>query len=306
MKPAVGKTSKIIMLAGAISLAFVATGFSVASFRLHAKPNGTLQGERKRILRLQMKRGVAGQVSLARSGASRQAVEVSVESVSSFIQRRSGLVLSEATKGRLVTLEAQALANPRNRLTQEELTNILYITASERLASLSDHEISRIRTTMDLGQNEISLRGNGLGSMDPAEFTDAVYAARDACRRQDATFRETLRQAISHEISDRFENFDDNASSHFGGIKRHGVTPLQAILIVYSVASDDPLAHSQETLEGQRQAVYGQMQGTKYVETTKSRTTPYGADGYRYATPLDIVMDESIMQKLLERFAERG
>lgn len=308
MKPELHNTKKIVLFAGAIGLTLaVATGLTLATLRSSNKKDGARDRDKK-ISRLQHQRGVVAQIKLAHRGDSRDAVRQSVESVSSFIQRRSGLIFSNTLKERLITLEQESLNDPRKRISPQVLTSILTTTAAERLASLTDDEVARMRATMATGlpagdSNGISLRGNGRGSISQSEFTAIVRNARLASRNQDLAFQQSLGEVIGAEVDERVDAFNMYASNHFGGIKRHGLSPLQMVLIIYSVTADDPLVHSQETLEAQAQLVYGKMPGG--FKHGQPLVNPYGAAGYRYATPLNIVLDEGTMQKLLDRVVEK-
>jgi hypothetical protein len=298
--------AKIALLAGILCAALVvAGGLAFAALRPGNKQADQTQEQHKAILRTQLKHGVGEQVKLARRGDSAGEVRESVESVASFINRRSGLILSETVKERLASLELESLNHPGKRIGVEDLTGVITSTAAERLASLSDKEIARMAADMDTGfsgGNAVSLRGNGRGSMSLKEFANALKDARAASRNQDAGFQKSLGDAISGEVNSRAAELDENASSHFGGVRRHGLTPVQAMLLVYSVASDDPLAHSQETLEEQAQKAYSRIPGG--FKNGRPLVRPYGPDGYRYATPLDIVLDEGTVGKLLDRMEE--
>ena len=306
MKPWLHGRAKVILFAGMFCVVLAVTGgLALAALRASNKKTAPAQDQRKTALREQLKHGVGEQVKLARAGDSAEAVRESVESVAAFIKRRSGLRLSEAAKERLISSEQESLSRPQKRITLTDLTDILTRTASERLANLNNAEISRIQADMDRGDggtNAVSLRGNGRGSMSLNEFADSLKSARAASRNQDADFQKSLWDAINAEVNQRAADLDENASSHFGGVRRHGVTPVQAMLIIYSVASDDPLAHSQETLEEQAQKVYSRLPGG--FKNGRPLVNPYGPDRYRYAPPLDILLDDGTIGKLLDRMEE--
>jgi hypothetical protein len=280
-------------------------GFTIAAFRTNSSQDRPDDASRK-ILKLQYERGVVAQVKLAQPGDSATAIAQAVDSVASFIEKRSGLSLSDHAKKRLAKLEAQALADSKQRITSEELVEIMTSTASERLASLRDDEIASIRATMknrafsdDDDPRGISLRGSGGGGMSPNEFTNIVTEARGSAQGGDAMFRWTLRKIISGEISKNLILLNEYAASHFGGTPRNGMTPLQATLIVYSLLSDDSLVHSDETLRAQMMAVRA---AAPSLDDGQPLVHAYGSHGYRYATALDVLLDEKTLDRIVNRF----
>lgn len=297
----------MVLLGGAIVLLLAgATGLTLATRSSNRKT--APQDRNNNMARLQYRRGVVAQVKLAHRGDKKDSVRQSVESVSSFIQLRSGLNLSNALKERLLTLEQESLNNPRRRISPQALANILTTTVAERLASLTDAEVWEMRATLATGLPEddsmaMSLRGNGRGSMSRSEFTELMGQARVALRKRESPFQQTMAEAIGAEVNERVDTLNEFASSHFGGIRQIGLTPLQMVLIIYSVAADDPLVHSQETLEAQAQAAYARIPGG--FKHGQPLVHPYGASGYRFASPLNIVLDEGTMEKLLDRLVEK-
>ena len=109
----------------------------------------------------------------------------------------------------------------------------------------------------------------------------------------------TLRKIISGEINNNLILLNEYAASHFGGTPRNGMTPLQAMLIVYSLVSDDPLVHSDETLRAQMTAVRA---AAPKLDDGQPLVHAYGSHGYRYATALDVLLDEKTLDGIVNRF----
>jgi hypothetical protein len=207
-------------------------------------------------------------------------------------------------KNRLAALEQRALAPQGRRVGADELVDILTATTVERLSSLTDAEISQATAGLD-NDGEIILRANGEGGITPSEFESAAKRMRALCRQGDETFKGLVRAAVQGEVQKRLDAYSEALPRHFGRAKRIGVTPLQAVLIAYSVACDDFMGDSQETLNAKQEMLYAELKGQGHRQGRKPHKA-YGSDGYLFAAPLDIILNEATMNRLLDHVGERG
>ena len=83
------------------------------------------------------------------------------------------------------------------------------------------------------------------------------------------------------------------------------MTPLQALLVTYSVASDDPLWYSQEHLDSLKQNVQRVMTERLGNYPAAMGRPAYGRNGYIFSTPLDILLDQNTTARIFERIDQR-
>ena len=80
-----------------------------------------------------------------------------------------------------------------------------------------------------------------------------------------------------------------------------GVTPLQAVVISYSVVADDSLAFSKSDLAQQR--INGRMFGRVTradKKTQKDSGRPFGVNGYLYSSPAYVLFNKDAVGKLID------
>jgi hypothetical protein len=77
------------------------------------------------------------------------------------------------------------------------------------------------------------------------------------------------------------------------------------VLIAYSVVSDDFMGHSQTTLNATQELLYAKMKDHGY-KGGRRPSKAYGTNGYLFAAPLDLVLNETTMNRLLDHIGERG
>src|SRR2546430_2162796 len=245
--------------------------------------------------------GVGSEVQFARPGDHVKNVRESVESAAQFMRRRSGVDLRGQTKTRLADMEASTLAGTSRRITPDELSEIIAVTALERISAASDDEISRAAETLkgfdapDLpdsfrrGRTHVQLRASVESNVAPEQFISQVKAIRDA----DPVIKySVLKPAATHiaanEIQSCTRNLSEAVPEQFG-LASTGLTPLQAVLISYSIVSEDRLAYS--SLNLQKRMEFLQAAITKTIGQlypSPSGHLAYGPNGYIVSTPLDI------------------
>lgn len=82
-----------------------------------------------------------------------------------------------------------------------------------------------------------------------------------------------------------------------------GISPTQALLIAYAIASDDPIHISRTALENEMAQAHKNIGGQWYPEPNGS--CPFGTYGYLFATPLDLIFNEQTIRSMLDAI-QRG
>ncbi|HEX8719606.1 MAG TPA: hypothetical protein VF736_03100 [Pyrinomonadaceae bacterium] len=292
---------------------------------------GDGRAEARRQFQARVRDGVGRGVALAPRGSSQGEVRAAVNSVASFIERRSGVGLSGRTKGRLAELEARVSSGAARGLTLDELSEAVTAMALERLSSLSDRDVAYADETLrgfdapgmpGHYNRDFALPGGVVFAGAPREKTVArLLAARDQSRSGPAgdVLKGMLRTVIRARVKDKARYLGESVPEMFGntwdalgGRERDpsgggGVTPLQAVLITYSLASDDYLSDGDGALAQRmqtRQKALTRAAGEEYPSPAGRR--PFGVNGYLFSSPLDLVLDEQTVNRLLDRVEERS
>jgi uncharacterized protein (UPF0297 family) len=212
------------------------------------------------------------------------------------------------TKERLAQLEQQTLAGNRNRITVDALVSALTETGLERLSTLSDEEIEYAANTLHEGGStggHVLARASGRGFMKTPEFIAQAKSLRNQVTQseRDSILRLMASATVAAEVKDRVRVFSETLPEEFGDAETKGLTPMQAALITYSVASDDLLMNSRENLQRQIEREDKDLRAEGKALGLKSDKA-YGVNGARYSTPLNLVTDERTMRSLLNRLDE--
>jgi hypothetical protein len=285
----------------------------------HAAAVRNVQSAAKQKFKESVHEGVGSEIRFARHGDNSNGVRASVESVAHFMHQRSGVDLRGQTKTRLADMEAQTLDGTLRRITTDELSEIIAATAVERIAASNDEEIDRAVETLrgfnapDLpdsfrnGRAHVQLRANAASNLTPEELAARVKAVRDADPITRALIKVGVKQAANDEVQKRTKYLGEAVPEQFGTAATEGFTPLQAVLIAYSAASDDPLADSAVNLQKRLKSVHdGIEKMTKQHYPSPDGHLAYGTNGYIFSSPLDIIFDEQTVNLLLNHIAERS
>jgi hypothetical protein len=282
----------------------------------------------QQLLNHRIRKGIGSEVAFAAVGSDAGSIRASVNSVDQFIFKRSGAKLPGPTKNRLADMEARALDGAAPRLTITELANILTDVALERLHRLTDQEIAHVDKSLRgfhdpalpesfrRGRDRfIKLRAGSLRIMSSEKFTAQVKALRSQVGTPiGEIFEGMTRNAVRESLSRRASLFSAAVPEKFGSAwdvandrESSGVTPLQAVLFAYSVASEDLLCDSEETLGKYMRAIQISRSGSsEKTYPSPDGQSPYGDNGYIFSSPIDLVFDELTINSLLDQIEGRS
>lgn len=292
-----------------------ATVIGVNLWRISAV-NSNKEKEAKLKFHANVREGVGSEVKLAKPDDDEKNIRASINSLAHFISTRSGVKLSGHTKNRLAEMEATTLRGTTRRITADELTTVLAATATERVKTLSDAEIERAAVTLggfdapDLpaalhnGRQKVRLRASTHSDLTREEFVSQVKAVRNADEASSALFKGAARNVASAEVKDRVEYLSEALPEQFSPAA--GFTPAQVVLIAYSVASDDYMTYSEANLRKRMKSAqqwYAKKLGSY---PNSDGHFAYGPNGYNFSTPLDLIFDETTLDILLDKIAERS
>lgn len=290
-----------------ISVAAMASlGWSSNGLKMEQEEKDFLtRSQIKRAMHAQIRDGLGKEVKFVNRLSTGEEVKESVESATNFIRQRSGLEVSENVKERLASLETEHLAGNRSAISPANLVDALTDTAVERLSKISSAEVDQAAAVLSQKDGEIILRSNGRGHTSSAEFVKQAKLAREMSRQGDSRFRDAIHKEIEGVVTERVKTYSQALPEQFGEAETNGVTPLQAVLITYSVVSDDLLAGSKDTLKNKVEKTSRAQKNLGLVQPDSKSTKAYGKNGTIFAAPVDLVLDEATMTKLLDRVEER-
>ncbi len=248
-------------------------------------------------------------------------------SLSDFIYYRSGVQLSQANKDSLAQIQMNSLAQTK-KVSQDQLVQIITDVAFEKLVTFSDANISSMSDSLcgcsdpnlppSFKRDMVKLRANLEGYMPKTTFVSQLKYARDAeisYRQKGSRYPPLLRQAnrmalknrVSKEVSDRSNYLVAADPNFFNGSAANEMTPMQAILLTYSVITDDSLAGNRAELE--KQMLDNQQDVTNFIKTpypSPQGHKAYGVNGYQYSTPTDLLFDDAAVTRVLSLIQERS
>jgi hypothetical protein len=285
------------LIAIATVLAFlVSAGIAVwHSSRLPAKAFA----EDKHDLQNQLRKGIGSEVRFA---ARPEQADEAVASAAEFIHWRSGLKLTDGFKKRLAKAESDVLSGKSPHITVGELTEDMTSAVIDRLATLTDEEIEEAAEASSDANGEVRSRADAKwGVMTKKELILQAQDGREWSKHGDVGLQVGLRSMLEGEVNDRVSTLSTLLPEQFGNANSQGLTPAQALLIVYSVGADDPLTSSRsdiaQMLLEKRMAERQTREQRKAQKDVSGR--PYGRKGLLHPSAPDLFFTKSAIDKLL-------
>lgn len=309
-----------------VTLGLVCGAALVTSAWRYSTPNVPKVSEKERAeayrkYHARIREGIGREVEMSRKISPAKARR-SAESVTQFVEKRSGVSLSEMTKIRLAALEERVQSGDGRRISLNAFSNSLSAILLERFSSLTDEELAQMDETLrgfnapDMPKGysrSFRLPGGFVAIAIPREKTiGRLKGMRDGLNTpaHDALtgmFREKVlyhvrgtAQNLAKAVPEQFGNvWNVNEDSESSGADA-GLTPLQAFLVAYSLVSYDPLTYNEANLRKYMKASqkYWAEQLGQYPSPDGHRA--YGVNGYTFSSPLDLFFDEQTVNRLLD------
>ena len=250
-----------------------------------------------------LRKGIGSEVRFAAANDTPEQVRASVQSAAEFINARSGLLMSSETKERLIDAEIKATQGKEGRIGVEKLTDLFTEIVAERVATLTDEEVEQAADAYSLNEGEVSARASRKwGVISREEFVGQVKAAREWSQRGDAALRMAVRPMLKGEVDDRIGALAESLPESFGRAKAEGLTPLQAVVIGYSVASDDLLADSRSEFAEQKmrnRMTSGLTRSEARARKRRDSDRPFGLNGFSHSSPVSLIFNRAAVDKIL-------
>lgn len=283
-------------IAIATVLSFLVLG-AIAVWNASRQP-AKASAEDKQPLQKQLRKGVGSEVHFA---SKPEQTDDAVASAADFIYWRSGLKMSDETKKKLAHAESDVLSGAARHITVSELTDNMTAVVVERLATLTDEEVKWATEVSSDASGQIRSRADGKwGVLSKKQLMQQARAGREWSQRGDFALRDALHSMLEREVNDRVSALSSALPEQFGQTSEQGLTPTQALLIAYSVATDDRLVDSRNDI--QQSAVQQRMDAGQTREQKKKQKAsgrPYGPNGFLHPSAPQLFLNRASVDKLL-------
>lgn len=245
-------------------------------------------------------------------------INAAAANLDAFIYARSGINLSSVNRTALTSSEQYSWTNNKT-LAPADLEEIMVATANDKLVTLSDTDISNMAdslrgfttsglpTAFQSRRSYVKLRANGSGRQPATEFVNHLKGMRDTEIDGRSGGRPTLAvtlqraavaSAIEADLKDKVAILNAADPTFFGNGSQ--ITPTQALLLYYMVASDDFLMGDQtevnSTMSG-LQSLASNATNSSYPSPAGHRA--YGANGYLFSSPVNYLLDDSTVSSFV-------
>lgn len=238
----------------------------------------------------------------------------SVDSLSAFTTNRSGVQITVATKQRLAALENGFRSNNQNGLSSTDLGNLLSETIKQRMLSWTSQDVAyavenfRGFNHPDLpepfkkGRDKVNLRADGVGSsFTPSQLTTYINGIKTNQGILSQKYYGFMQRQVVQDTEECYSLLSDVMPSRFSS-STPSISPVDALLISYSVIADDNLAYSVSNLNGKMNSL-AQWSAQDYGSfPSPSGHKAYGPNGYIFSSPIDILLDDQGINILLDKY----
>lgn len=260
------------------------------------------------------------QMPLLSASSTSTQVSTAVDSMTTFMETRSGLRISPLVKQQLVNAEIATLRGEHSLIGFDKLVDSMTDGGLEQISKLTDAEVEKMVTTAQgfdaLGlPAKIKASRNSSNSMIAIKPGYYVFMARTEAVSQVKELRSpriqffaksSIRSMVEQELKRTLVDLATAVPEQFGGNwdlnqnkPAKGLTPSQCMLVSYSLVSGDFLARNTATLQTQMRRLH--IAGIKKYGDYPSPIgySPFGNNGYLHSSPTDELFNEQAQITLL-------
>lgn len=239
------------------------------------------------------------------------------DNLANFMRYRSGVQLSQANKDLLRELEGKSWQQSK-KINRGYLTRILSDAAVEKIINATDADIEYVAKILsgfdapDLpdsfkrGNKHVQMRHSGASYVEQEDFIEQAKVLRDTIK-SNKIVQSFVVSAIDREIEQRINLLAIASPQDFGN-SRTDLTPAQAVLITYTVVTDDVPQQNQKALQ---QLMENIQKGIMRINKGQHYPSPqgyraFGANGYLFSTPANLLLDDAAITKILNGIKEKS
>jgi hypothetical protein len=271
------------------------------------------------LLRLQS--GLGTEVNFANTGESLSNAQASIDTLATFIEKRSAYHTPSDIREKLAILEYETQTGKIARLPivkfNEQLTNLFFKRVKELSPTEVDQTVESLRgfnhpdlpESIKNGRSHIKIRPSHLSKITPE-------VAKDKLRAMQLPSAETLvggevQSLISQETSKNLRILSSGLSNFRSNwnLERNqaaeGLSPMQAYWLLYSAVSGDKGLDNEGQLNNRMQISSENMKRILGRYPSYVGSYAYGDNGYVYSSPVSVMMNTNTVEGLLEGFKSK-
>jgi len=254
----------------------------------------------KELYKEKLRQGLGNSMKFMPATSPPEVIGISVDQAGKFIRSRSGLVMGDETRRKLIQMEKRTSKNNSNHdISAADLTDAITDTLLDRLAKLTDSDLDAMGRVLRNSHAGMLLRSTGKYMLTGEEFAAQSKALRDQARDKSSAARSPIRTFVEGEVRDRFSLLSEALPDQFGKASQEGVTPVQALLITYSVITDDYLEGTQDELNQLMKTLPGApAKGSRF---NGREVYAFGVNGRLFSTPATQFFNGESMNGFLNR-----
>lgn len=242
-------------------------------------------------------------------------ISAASDDLSEFMNYRAGVQLSQSNKNSLNSLE-QSFWSDSKRIGVHGLAEVMTEIAVERIPQLTDTEINGITEAFKgfnapglpvgfvASRNYIHLRGRVVQSMSASSFTTELTNLRNG-GVESKIAQNMIKLAVTQEIERKTKLITEAEPTFFGNTEAN-MTPLQAVLISYLIATDDEMAYNQTGLTNRMNLKHQSLAQRNGSYPSPSGHKAYGTNGYLFSSPSSMALNESNFNLLINKIQQKG
>lgn len=272
--------------------------FAAWSPRPSLSANATAEASGFESLVASVRAGVMTSVPTAPLGGTTEQADAACTATKSFIAQRSGIELSEraiealsASERRFVAAEftgtsADALVEAMTDWAVDDV--LMSVTAADIETSI---EAARGFDAPDLpdgfrrGRSRVVIGTGSSTVWSTQEEARAAVAAARADESLRAVLRDRLRGRVDHDVNERIRVFSSADPTRFD---RDALSPVEVVLITYSIAAGDYLGGSTAEVRERMRNVQKWIAAQDGHFPSPEGRLPYGTNGYLHSSPADV------------------
>lgn len=282
--------------------------YGIGSSSLFASQDNSSSFEEKQQEYYAQVRDALSEISFVKEGDTLAEANKSIQSLSRFIEGRSGIKIEEETKLKLAQLELEALSKKKG-ITIEAFQKLLITIGFNRLSAMSDADIANsvdilrglkspdLPTSMK-SRKYIHPRASIVWGYSPQYVENQLKFLRDPAVQP--LFESFLANSITTQLNERLTTLSLVLPEEFGFNKL--LSPEKAFFLSYSLVCDDPLKYSLSNLKQNMELSQKKLIALTGQYPSPKGHTAYGSDGYFYSFPVNYFFDSDVQISLLNSF----
>lgn len=237
--------------------------------------------------------------------------------VSQVISQRSGYKLSNEVVKRMERMESQVSQGQIKLITVRQLNTALSQTILSRIATLTDKEIESVVeslqgfNTPDLPEENkrsrfyIRIRAHWLAFKATNDLVSQVKDIRSQAQSGQMDFKTVLDGFLDNEAVRRIVLFTEAMPDQFSKSKSYNtpldfeLRPSQAVLLAYSIISDDLFLDSIEQQKTLMKSVADEKAKRAGYFPDPSKYFAYGDNGFIHSSPTSTLLSRNSLNKFL-------